>query len=129
MRTAIPARVVDASVLAAIAFDEPRAAEAQSLLEGADLYAPTLLLYEMASVARKKFLLQPDAGEAIFQDLADALAIRAEWVPVDLVQTLAMALELGLTTYDAAYLYVARALDAPLVTFDERLAAAARTQP
>ena len=30
-------------------------------------------------------------------------------------------METGLTTYDARYLYLARVLDLPLVTFDRRL--------
>ena len=42
------ARVVDASVLAAKVFGEPRADEADALLQGADLYAPELLAYELA---------------------------------------------------------------------------------
>jgi hypothetical protein len=41
----MPVKVVDASVLAALAFGEPRADEAASLLSGADLYAPDLLPY------------------------------------------------------------------------------------
>ena len=50
----MPAKVVDASVLAAVAFGEPRTDEAAALLLGADLYAPDLLPYEMASIALKK---------------------------------------------------------------------------
>ena len=37
-----------------------------------------------------------------------------------------MALDAGFTTYDAMYLYLSLALDALLVTFDERLQSAAR---
>ena len=121
----MPGRVVDASVLAAIAFDEPRADEALAMLEGAELYAPTLLRYEMASVARKKLLQRPDAEEAIFRNLSAALSLHAEWVPVDHHAALSIARARGLTTYDASYLYLAIALDLPLVTFDKRLAAAA----
>ena len=43
--------VGDASVIAVIAFAEPRADEAEALLEDADLSAPTLLAYELTSVA------------------------------------------------------------------------------
>lgn len=43
------------------------------------------------------------------------------WVVVDHVVVLRLALDTGLTTYDASYLYVARTLGLPLVTFDGRL--------
>lgn len=115
------ARVADASVLAAIAFGEPRAEEGVALLEGAVLHEPTLLPDELASVARRKILSHPDRAEAIAQALGLALALEIRWVEVDHRAVLRLALEEGLTTYDAAYLHLARKLDAPLVTFDDRL--------
>jgi len=48
------------------------------------------------------------------------------WVDVDHPRVLRMALDAGFTTYDAMYLYLLLALDALLVTFDERLQSAAR---
>ena len=44
--------VVDASVLAAVAFGEPDAGEWARRLDGATVFAPRLLQYEMQSVAR-----------------------------------------------------------------------------
>jgi predicted nucleic acid-binding protein len=61
----MPAKVADASVLAAIAFGEPRASEAIALLDDAALHEPTLLAYELTSVAHKKALLYTDRVEAI----------------------------------------------------------------
>ncbi|GBD32964.1 hypothetical protein HRbin33_01940 [bacterium HR33] len=55
----MPAKVADASVLAAIAFGEPRAEEATSLLQDAILHEPALLAYELTSVAQKKALRYP----------------------------------------------------------------------
>ena len=49
----MPGKVADASVLGAVVFGEPRAAEARSLLAGADLYEPVLLADELASLACK----------------------------------------------------------------------------
>ena len=46
--------VADCSVLAALLFNEPAGDEAAGLLVGKALHAPTLLPYEMASVAGKK---------------------------------------------------------------------------
>lgn len=122
----MPARVVDASVLAAWCFREPRAAEALRLLRGADLYAPLLLAYELTSVAGKKAGAYPDRLGVVSEALETALALPIRWREVDHVAVLRLALSAGLTTYDASYLYLARTLDAALVTFDQRLAEAAR---
>ena len=120
----MPASVVDTSVLAAIAFQEPWAEEAIALLRDRDLYAPVLLAYELASVAYKKSLRYPQDRAALSEGLGLALATDLHWVDVDHPRVLRMALDTGLTTYDASYLYLSRALDAPLVTFDERLRSA-----
>ena len=50
----MPDRVVDASVIAAMVFEEPRADEAEDLLRDATLFASEILPYELASVALKK---------------------------------------------------------------------------
>ena len=122
----MPARVVDASVLAAIAFQEPRADEAQTLLRDAELYAPTLLAYELAHVAQKKCQEYPAQRVALERALEAALALDIRWREVDHVAVLRLSLETGLATYDAAYLYLARVLGAPLATFDASLARASQ---
>jgi predicted nucleic acid-binding protein len=116
-------RVVDASVVAAVAFGEPRANEAAAMLRGADLYAPPLLAYELTSVARKKAQRHPERSGDIARALELALALDIHWVAVDHVAALRLALSEGVTTYDASYLFLARSLGVPLVTFDERLGA------
>lgn len=119
----MPAKVVDASVLAALTFQEPRTQEALALLTGADLIAPMLLAYELTSVARKKCLLDARQQGAIQQALATTLQIDILWVEPDHSAVLQLALETGLTTFDATYLYLSRSLAAPLVTFDQQLGA------
>ena len=119
----MPAKVLDASVLGALIFGEPRAKEALSLLEGAELYAPPLLAYELTSVARKKALKYPQLRERISEALEIGLSLDINWTEVDHLEVLRLALERGLTTYDASYLYLARSLGVPLLTFDGRLAA------
>jgi len=120
----MPAKVVDASVLGALLFGEPRAQEAFSLLQGAELYAPTLLDYELTSIARKKILRYPQQRSGLLQALRVGLSLELHRVEVDHEAALQLALERGLTTYDACYLHLARALGAVLITFDERLQAA-----
>jgi len=122
----MPAKVLDASVLGALIFGEPRAKEALSLLEGAELYAPPLLAYELTSVARKKALKYPQLRERISEALEIGLSLDINWTEVDHLEVSRLALETGLTTYDASYLYLARSLGVPLLTFDERLAAKAK---
>jgi len=122
----MPAKVLDASVLGALIFGEPRAKEALSLLEGAELYAPPLLAYELTSVARKKALKYPQLRERISEALEIGLSLDINWTEVDHLEVLRLALETGLTTYDASYLYLARSLGVPLLTFDERVAAKAK---
>ena len=121
----MPARIVDASVLAAVVFNEPRFAEAVSLLEGAELHAPTLLAYELTSVARKKVLLYPQLAREIGSGLADALRAEINWNEVDHRRVMDLALATGLTTYDASYLYLALSMNASIATFDEALRSAA----
>jgi predicted nucleic acid-binding protein len=117
----MPAKVVDASALAAITFQEPRFAEAVALLEDTELHAPTLLAYELTSVARKKALLYPSLVRELAANLEDALSTEVQWAEVDHREVLALALATGLSTYDASYLYLALILNVPIVTFDEGL--------
>ena len=123
---AAEAKVIDASVVGALAFGEPRAEEALSLLEGARLYAPVLLDYELASIARKKALRYPERRGELLQALELALSLDIRRVDVDHLAAVELSLQTGLTTYDATYLHLARAMGVPLVTFDERLARAWR---
>jgi len=119
----MPAKVVDASVLAAIIFEEPRAAEASALIQGVELHAPQLLAYELTHVAQRKSRVYPAQREAIEKALEAALLTDIQWSEVDHVVILRLALETGLTTYDASYLYQAQSLGLDLVTFDQRLQA------
>ncbi len=118
--------VVDASVMAAVTFGEPGADEWSARLDGAALYAPTLLQYELQSVARKKCRRHADRGPAILQalDLALDRSQGITWMDPDALDVVMLANATGLTTYDASYLCLAGMLDADLVTRDEALAAA-----
>jgi predicted nucleic acid-binding protein len=122
----MPDKVVDASVIAAIAFDESRADEAEDLLRDASLFAPEIFRYELASVALKKTKAEPARRFDIAMRLSKALSTPIELVPPSPVELLQLALETNLTIYDAAYVQAARRLRCQLVTFDEKLARHAR---
>jgi predicted nucleic acid-binding protein len=119
--------VVDASVLATVAFAEDGAEEWIPRLEGAELYAPTLLRYELANVARTRCRRQPDKTRDILEALDRALdpAYGVTFIDPNPMDVTVLANLTGLSAYDATYLWLAGYLSADLVTRDRQLAAAA----
>lgn len=115
--------VADASVLVvALADDGVDGDRARSRLRGEQLAAPELVDLEVASVLRRHVSrgdLELRRAELALGDLMAIPIARAAHVPL-----LARAWELraNLTMYDAAYVALAEALGAPLVTADSRLA-------
>jgi predicted nucleic acid-binding protein len=95
-------------------------------MERSDLYAPVLLAYELTSIARRKATVYPQNLGVLAEALQTALALPIHWIEVDHAEVLRLALDVNLTTYDASYLYLARALGVPLATFDQRLERADR---
>jgi predicted nucleic acid-binding protein len=116
--------VIDASALAAVLFGEPGAEAVAERLGNATLVAPALLPFEVANVCLKKMRRHPDRRDELVAALAVQNRMAIETVDVDHGATLLLAEQTGLTTYDAAYLWLARRLDAALVTLDKQLAAA-----
>ena len=120
-----PPIVVDASAICAVLFDEPERAEAVASLCGKTPYAPCLLDHEIASVALKK-RRRGWPTESLDLALADYSEWKIELRPCDFMGQYELAVRYGLTSYDAAYLWLAAELRAPLATFDAQLAKAAR---
>lgn len=120
-----PPLVVDCSVLAAFLFQEPPRDEALRGMAGKTLHAPCLLDSELANVAVKK--VRGGTSPTVIEDgLARYAEQRIELHRPDVQAQFALALRYGLSAYDAAYLWLAGALQAPLATFDGKLAKAAR---
>jgi predicted nucleic acid-binding protein len=122
----MPAKVVDASVIAALAFLEPRADEARELLRAATLFAPEILPYELAGAALKKSRGLDSGGIDARSRLRDALSLGVQLIHITPLVVFELALEAGLSVYDAAYLHAAVQLKCPLVTFDAKLERQAR---
>ena len=121
-----PPLVVDCSVLSAALFEEETRDQALSLLTGKTLHAPYLLDHEIISVALIK-------GRLGWPESVITLAL-SDYAQhdIELHRTAAeaqhqLALRYKLSAYDAAYLWLAAELKAPLATFDQKLAAAAQT--
>jgi predicted nucleic acid-binding protein len=118
-----PTRVVDASAVARWLIDGDRAVG--EILRGGGNAAPGFVTLELAQA----FVRQVRAGrfgpEDALSALRDLLEVGVELVPVEALATsaTAVALELAISAYDAAYVALARTYGAVLLTADRRLAA------
>ena len=118
-------KVVDASAVVALLFDELTKDSVIVRLRGASLHAPILLVFEVANACLKKIRSSPSEREALLDAffLFNTLSIALE--PVDLREVIALAERTGLSVYDASYLALALTLGSELVTLDVKLARAA----
>lgn len=119
-----PPLVVDCSAICGILFDEPWRTEATSKLAGRTLFAPSLLDYEVVSVALKKHR-QQWPQESLAKAMSDYNCYQIELVETNAKEQLDLAIRYDLSSYDAAYLWLAAELKAPLATFDKKLGRAA----
>jgi predicted nucleic acid-binding protein len=121
--------VVDASALLEVLLRTPFAEAVETRLfdePRQTLHAPHLLDIEVAQVLRRYAALgeiDEQRGIAALADLAD-FPIRR--YPHDFLLTHVWSLRSNFTAYDAAYVSLAEALNARLLTRDQRLAAAVR---
>lgn len=118
--------IVDASALLEALLRTPagKAVEDRLFAPGQSLHAPHLLDVEVAQVIRRYAAnggIDDDRGRMAIADLAD-LPLRR--YPHDFLLPRIWGLRNNLTAYDATYVALAEALNAPLLTRDERLAAA-----
>ena len=131
----IPAVVLDASVAAAwLLPDEASEASRRVYVRmrrgSLVLHAPELWLWECGNiiasgVKRRRFA--PDDALLTWSVL-DAIRVRVEVAnpaPAQIRAALVLALDHGLSLYDAAYLWLAKSLSLPLLTADRPLGRAA----
>ncbi|MGI8839486.1 MAG: type II toxin-antitoxin system VapC family toxin [Caulobacteraceae bacterium] len=119
--------VVDASAVLELLLRTPAASAVEQRLfaPGETLHTPHLLDLETAQVLRRYAAageIGEGRGRAALADLAD-LPLRR--YAHDFLLPRVWALRNNLTAYDAVYVALAEALDAPLLTRDQRIAAAA----
>lgn len=114
---------VDASAIAAVLFMEPESGALLPRLSGR-LIAPLLLPYELANVCRQKMRRQPALANAWLERFRALPGVGIELLPTDFDALPELAALHGLSAYDAAYLQLALAQRAPLVTLDAKLAQA-----
>jgi predicted nucleic acid-binding protein len=118
--------VVDASAMLEVLLGTETGVRVEDRLlsRGESLHAPHLLDLEVAQVLRRYAAagqVSPERGLEALTDLADVPLHR---YPHDVLLPRIWELRRNATAYDAAYLALAEALTAPLVTCDTRLASA-----
>ena len=115
-------KVVDASAIVAVLFNELTREQIVPRLRDAILRAPSLIGFEVANACLKKIRAAPAERQALLEafSLLDALSISP--VTVDLDAAIILAERTKLSLYDASYLWLARTLSAELVTLDDKLA-------
>lgn len=117
--------VVDASVLAAALGDDgDDGDQARARLRGQRLIAPHLIDVEVASAWRGLAAAGRLSGRRVALALADLQDLPIRRAPHRPLLARCWELRANLTMYDAVYVALAEALDAPLVTADRRLPAA-----
>jgi predicted nucleic acid-binding protein len=118
--------VVDASALLETLLRTPAAIAVEKWLfdSGRSLHVPHLLDVEVAQVLRRYVAsgaIEEARGRAALADLGTFPLVR---YPHDFLLPRVWELRNNLTAYDAVYVALAEALDAPLLTRDRRLAGA-----
>lgn len=86
------------------------------------IHVPDLLLYEVTNALLCKAAVSRDMVLTALDNLAD-YRLMMHWPEHKGIRAgVEIAAELGLSVYDAAYVALARELDAPLITADKKLA-------
>jgi predicted nucleic acid-binding protein len=117
--------VVDTSAIIGVLAGQPRVPRlANRLISDSDLHAPHLLDVEFQHALRRLVIagtISDERAADVRMDFADLTIIR---YPHGSLADRMWELRHNVTAYDAAFLALAEALDAPLVTCDARLARA-----
>ncbi|MDP8927198.1 MAG: type II toxin-antitoxin system VapC family toxin [Actinomycetota bacterium] len=117
--------IIDATVaVAALVDDGPDGRWAEHRLARAPLAAPHLLPVEAANILRRAALAGDISQDVAALAHADLLDLRVELLPYAPVAERVWELRETVTAYDAWYVALAEALDAPLATLDRRLSRA-----
>jgi len=118
--------VLDASAGIELLLQSPtgRRIERRIFSSPESLHAPHLIDVEITQVLRRcvhEKRITPERGEEALQDLGD---LRLHRYPHDFLIPRMWELRATLTAYDASYVALAEALDAPIFTCDRKIASA-----
>jgi predicted nucleic acid-binding protein len=114
--------VCDASALVAVLLDAGQDGTwVAERLAGAELFAPALMPFECANIIRRHELGGLISADQAAQAHADLVDLPVELWPYEVLARRAWELRRNASSYDAAYIALAEAVGAPLVTLDRRL--------
>jgi predicted nucleic acid-binding protein len=118
--------VVDASAMLEVLLNSPAAPAIGSRMfaPGEVLHAPHLIDVEVMQVLRRYSMAKSLGSARARQAFEDYMNIPLERFPHDVLLPRIWELRHNLTAYDAAYVALAEALDAPLLTCDRTMRSA-----
>ena len=118
--------VIESSAMVDALVGDRLDAELSDLLATEELHAPALLDFEVASALRGHGLAGKLSELRLDEALTDFAALRVERYPMTDQLGSVVALRNNFTAYDAAYVVLAQALRAQIVTADTKLLEARR---
>jgi predicted nucleic acid-binding protein len=118
--------VIESSAMVDALVDEPANPHLLALLADEELHAPALLDFEVASALRGHALGGRLDQVRLEEAIEDFSGFRIERHQMTGLLAHILDLRENLTMYDATYVVLARALEAPLVTADTKMSEAKR---
>jgi predicted nucleic acid-binding protein len=118
--------VVESSAMVDALVGNPANPRLLATLADEDLHAPALLDFEVASALRGHALARKLSPDRCAEAIEDFAALHIERHQMTSLLGHVLALNDNFTVYDAAYMVLSQALDAPLVTSDLKMREAER---
>ncbi len=119
--------VIDTSAIVAVLVEEPERPAIIAATTEADLLAPASLPWELGNalvaMVRRRRLTPADATEV----WTSYESIPLRFMDVDVGEAITTANKVGLYAYDAYMIVLARRMNLPLLTLDQRLQTVARS--
>jgi predicted nucleic acid-binding protein len=116
--------VIEASAVVDALVGQPANPALLAIVADSELHAPTLLDYEVASALRGHARAGLLSDQRMANAVDDFSALRIERYALATMMRSVLDLKDNFTVYDAAYVVLAQALAAPLVTADTKLVGA-----
>ena len=120
--------VVDASVLIAVVANEENKPMLIEITQKAELIAPLSVHWEVGNAFSAMLKRQRISLDQAISAIEAYLQIPVRFVEVELIDSLALAGELGMYAYDAYLLRCAEKYRSPLLTLDKKLVQSAKSK-